>query len=61
MSTWAEHDDPNASIAGFRMSEPDPDHSSLHCPCGSTFTWSGLDAGLEVWIKEHTPHQEEKK
>lgn len=61
MSTWAEHADPDASIAGFRMSEPDPDHSSLHCPCGSTFTWSGLGAGLEVWIKEHEPHQKEKK
>ena len=60
MSTWDDHVDPNATYAGFRQSEPDPDHSTLHCPCGATFTWSGLDLRLDGWIQEHYPHQEKK-
>ncbi len=62
MSTWADHVDPNASVAGFHMTEPDPDHSTLNCPCGNTFTWSGPGGeAIEEWIATHTPHQKEPK
>lgn len=57
MSTWDDHVDLDSTNAGFRQSEPDPDHSTLHCPCGATFTWSGLDPRLDGWIQEHYPHQ----
>ena len=58
MGTWYDHFD--SINAGFRQSEPDPDHSTLHCLCGATFTWSGLDPRLDGWIQEHYPHQEKK-
>jgi hypothetical protein len=41
-------------IERFRQSEPDPDHSTLHCPCGSEFTWSGFSKDLEPWMQEHS-------
>ena len=34
-----------------------PDDCTLHCPCGSTYTWSGFDEGLTPWMKQHKPHQ----
>ena len=44
------------TLCGFVRSEPDPDHSMVHCPCGSTFTWSGYDDGLDPWVREHEDH-----
>lgn len=32
------------------------DYSTLHCLCGASFKWQGVDDGLEVWKAEHTPH-----
>lgn len=40
----------------FKQSEPDPDHSMFHCPCGSTFTWTGIDPELLAWRAEHRSH-----
>ena len=45
---------------GFRQTEPDPDHSTLHCPCGCTFTWSGFDPDLAGWIEAHEGHMGEE-
>jgi hypothetical protein len=30
--------------------------STLHCPCGSEFTWEGIDPRLDAWKAEHRPH-----
>jgi hypothetical protein len=41
---------------GFRRHET-ADDATLTCPCGSSFTWSGLDDRLEGWVSAHKPHQ----
>lgn len=32
------------------------DDSTLICKCGSSFTWSGFDRGLQPWMEKHAPH-----
>jgi hypothetical protein len=34
----------------------DLDTSTYVCPCGSSFTWSGLDDGLRPWLDTHELH-----
>jgi len=36
------------------------DFTTLHCTCGSGFTWYGFEWGdLEAWRDAHTPHMTE--
>lgn len=30
--------------------------SILHCDCGETFTWAGVDPSLDDWAAKHKPH-----
>jgi hypothetical protein len=39
----------------------DLDTSTYRCPCGESFTWSGLDDGLSPWLALHAPHADEKE
>jgi hypothetical protein len=34
----------------------DEEASTLFCPCGSQFTWSGVSDDLETWRQTHAPH-----
>lgn len=43
------------TLRGFRRHDTDDD-STVSCPCGSAFTWSGFDAGLDAWCETHAPH-----
>ena len=36
----------------------DYDTSTLHCPCGASFTWSGFSDKLQPWMDEHSAHVE---
>jgi hypothetical protein len=32
------------------------DESTITCPCGASFTWTGHDERLRQWKTEHAPH-----
>jgi hypothetical protein len=48
---------PPTTLDGFVRTEPDRDHSAIHCVCGATFTWTGFDKDLAPWIKTHEEHR----
>ena len=33
------------------------DDSTIHCPCGSSFTWEGYSQELGPWMDAHREHQ----
>jgi hypothetical protein len=37
------------------------DCSTLYCPCGASFTWEGIDDGLNPWLVTHRPHLEREE
>ncbi len=46
----------NETLYGFKRSDT-PDDSTIQCPCGASFTWTGADSKLYSWMDEHMPHQ----
>ena len=32
------------------------DDSTLHCPCGESFEWSGISDALDPWLLKHESH-----
>jgi len=39
----------------------DLETTTIYCPCGSGFTWSGLDPRLETWMASHAAHVDDER